>query len=167
MFKIAGARFVTNQLIQLLLCYFSIVSIPPLCYQQIWDMFPPYLFLFILAVFVILSPSQFVARLFRMQMKCEREPGWPTMTSSQATESSMPLTMWSKFAHSNNKNNKNNNNRKRIKLKSDKSLRAIGLSQAHPNMQCWEQRLIVLIPAHRESSYNLHWGELHLTVRDK
>merc|ERR1719174_524827 len=32
-------------------------------------------------------------RLFRTQMKCEREPGCPTMTSSQATESSTPLTM--------------------------------------------------------------------------
>ena len=99
-----------------------------------------------------------------MQMKCEREPGCPTTTSSQATESSMPLTMSSKFAHN---NNNNNNNRKRIKAESDKSSRAIGLSQAHLNVQlrrathCFNpggaQRVII--------QFTL--GELHLTVRDK
>ena len=157
MFKIADVRFATNQLIQLLLGYFSIVSIPPL---QICSFF-------ILAVFVIFSARQFVVRLFRTQMKCEREPGCPTTTSSQATESSTPLTMWSKFAHNNNKNRKQQQQQKRIKLKSDKSSWVIGLWQAHPNMQCWEGQLIVLIPGHRESWHNLHWGELHRTVRDK
>ena len=54
MFKIADFRFATNQLIQLLLGYFSIVSIPPL----------PICSVFILAVFVIFLHANLLSGCF-------------------------------------------------------------------------------------------------------
>ena len=157
-FKIEDAKSATNQLIQLLLWCFSIASIPPLCCKQIWDTFPPYFSSSLNLWFYLeanLLPGCFVCKWSANGSQTQRL--WhPCKQRSHPCHWQCDLNLFTTTITTTTEKNK-----------TEKESRTIGLSQAHPNVHSWEQRLIVLIPGHRESSYNLHWGELHLAVRDK